>query len=287
MITRMLFGFPNLIDSSSLSGGSWTGGALTKIQTRYLREYAISADLDSASTRFDITLPKSFLIRVLAIPSHNLTVNATYRIQASEASDFSTLVYDSGASYKAAWVSPSTTQVDWEADVDYGLYRPTDLDIGFRPWCLVHAIPAGVQARYWRVLLEDSGNSDGALKIGRVFIGGGFLTDINPAYGASFLVETNTAVDLSSSGHETFRTKEPYRVFRFDLDLASDAYGFSRHMELMLRAGLDKEVLPVLYPDATRDVQRQVFMGRLRRLGAVEMANFQLSSIGYEIKELQ
>lgn len=284
-MSNLIFGFPNLIDAATLSGGSWTGADLTKIQNRYLRDYAISADLDPASTRLDIALAKSYLVRVLAIPSHNLTVNATIRIQASEDSGFGTLAYDSTAI--PAWIAPNSSQVDWEADVDYGLYRPTDADIGFRAWCAVHCMPDGVQARYWRVLIDDGANAEGVVKIGRVFIGGGFVASINPSYGASLSVETATEVDLASSGHESFRRKEPYRVFRFDMGMVSDERAISRHLEMLLRAGIDREVMAVLYPEATRDQQRQAFMGRIRRLGAIDMAHFDLNGIGYEIKELQ
>lgn len=291
-MSRMFFGFPNLIDAAALSGGSWTNGALANIQTRYYRQYAISADLDTSSSRAVIALAKSYRVRVVAIPAgaHNLTANARWRIEASDTPDFSVLVYDSGEI--ACWVSPEDSQADWEAEGDYGLYRPSDADLGFRPWCLAHCIPAGapgegIQARYWRLTFSDGGNPDGVVMLGRVFIGGGFVSEVNFSYGAGLGIETDSAVDLASSGHESFRRKEPYRVLRFQLDHMPQGQAMSRHLEMMQRAGLDREVMAVLDPEAVRDVQHRCFVGRLRRLSAVELASFRRWSTGYEIKEIQ
>lgn len=281
-----IFGFPSLIDAAALSGGSWTNGALTRIQNRYYRQRAISADLDTANTRLDIALPKEYLIRAICLPAgaHNLTVNAELTVQAATVSDFSVLVSNVTA---PVWTSPESDQVDWEADVDYGLYRPTDADIGYRPWAVVRMLPAGIAARYWRLIVSDPANPDGVVQIGRIFIGGGFQLSINPSYGASIGVETGTVTETASSGYEAFRVKEPYRIARFSVDWARDTEAFSRHLEMMLRAGINQEVLFSLYPDAIRDVQRNTFLGRFRRLSPVEIAAFGINAIGYEIKELQ
>lgn len=286
--TRCLFLFPNKIDTAALSGGSWQAGSpLTNIQNRYLRNQAESSDLLTSSTHFDIALEKSYLVRGLVLAGHDLVPDDTYRIHGSEASDFGTLVYDSGATYEAAWRSTETARQDWEADVDYRLYRPQDADISDFSWCVFHPIAAGAQARYWRVLLDATSNPNTSVKIGRVFIGGGFVLPINPAYGASIQWETGTGIDVASSGHETFRQKRPYRVLRFTIDFAPDALAFARHLEMIRRAGVDQEIFVALDPDDANDLQRRCFIGRLRQMGAVEQAMFGFNTVSYEIKELQ
>lgn len=280
-----LFCFPNRIDQSVLSGGDWVL-PLANIQDRMLRHYAISDGLDESATQLDIALDKAVPVRILAVPSHNLTPNAEYRLLASAVSgDYSAPLYDTG--WLPAWPSALDAQAAWEAAGDYRLYRPEDADAADFRWCLTHIPPVPVEARYWRLQLRDPSNAAGEIRIGRLFIGGGFVAARPVSYGGQIGWESDTGVVQATSGVERFDVKDAYRVSRFSFGLVPEAQAFARHFELMRRAGLDREILFVPDPAADgADLTRTAFLGRLRQLNALEQAAFGYRSTAYEIKEL-
>jgi hypothetical protein len=79
-----MIGFPNNIDSSTLSGGSFASGLpLTNTQTRQLKEVARTANTAKTSTFVNIDLGSAKATRVLAVANHNLSLAAKYRVRGS------------------------------------------------------------------------------------------------------------------------------------------------------------------------------------------------------------
>ncbi|MYM37267.1 hypothetical protein GTP38_23350 [Duganella sp. FT94W] len=282
-----MLAFPNRIDQSSLSGGSWVGTLpLANLKNRLLGKVARSTGLALASTRFDIDLGAARVSRVFQLVRHNLSMGARYRLRGSRVADFSTTVYDSGAAFSDVWpeVYPFGT-LEWEDDSWWSRrYAAEEID-GYTPTLTV-VMPANVLAQYWRVEIDDASNPAGYAQIGRVFIGPAWQPTINIIYGASVKWVARSEVQEARSGAEYFDRRVPYRESAFTLSHMEQDEAFSQAFELQRRAGIDMEVVWIHDPDDTVHAIRRQYLGRMRELSAIEYPEFNLNSAAFVHKEI-
>jgi hypothetical protein len=286
MSNNVILLFPNRGDEASLSNGLWQASApIDNLQTRFLRQYARSFDLALSSTKFDIALTRSRAIKGIVLVNHNLTLDAQYRITASDNSGFSGLEYDSG--WLDVWPSLySTLSLSW-SDPNWWSGKPLEEDIEGFTWSLIQIPDTSIQARYWRIEIDDQNNPAGYVQIGRLFMSGQWQPSINYSYGASIVFETNTVIDEAQSGQEFFDRREPYRVLRFALDYLPESEGFPRVLDMQRKAGLDKEIFVIARPDDTENMLRLSFLGRLLEINPLEMVAYGMVGTGYAIKEFK
>jgi hypothetical protein len=181
-MSNMVVGWPIHSDDGTFSGGSWeTDLPLTNLQDELVANVARSTDAATASTVFDVDLGAAQPIFVLALVGHNLSDSATVQIRGDDATSFATATYDSGT------VAAITTA---EAALSWG-----DLTRIY-----VHCIGSAQTARYWRVNVYDTGNSDGYVEIGRAAVCQGWQPTINMDYGAQFGLESYTREILTDGG---------------------------------------------------------------------------------------
>jgi len=278
LTTGMAIGWPNNIDASTLSGGSWsTTLPLSNIQHRLIQRPARSTDVATASTTFDIDLGETIPIQILTLVSHTLSLEATYRITASNVSDFSILEYDS------TWVDVwprRNVDVWWSG-------APSEKDIEGWKWDLPHVLDQQIEARYWRVEMDDTNNTTGYIDIGRVFIGKLFKAAVNASYGASIGYENDTEIqNQPQTGIEFFRPGAAYRTVRFNHDLLQPYEALTVILDMQRRVGSDKEVFFLWdVADLVYRMQRS-FLGRLRKLSALEHPYYNIYQSSFEIKEI-
>jgi hypothetical protein len=280
-----MIGFPNRIDSCTLTGGSWVSTLpRDNIKNRTLGRVARSTNLLTTSTQFTVDMVNTKLVRLFAVVNHNFSLEAKYRLRGSNDATFSTFTYDSA--WQNVWpaVYPSES-VEWESDSWWtGTYSLEDID-GYVP-NLVVVLPQIYQLRYWRLEIDDAANTAGYVQLGRVFLGEAWQPSKNASYGLSLGMETRTDVQESLSGAEYFQYRKPCRVTRFSLDYLSEDEGMANALEMDRRAGIDKEVFWIHDPDDTVHAIRRQFLGRFRQLSPVEFPYFQTNKKAYEIKEL-
>lgn len=288
-MSNMIIGFPNLIDGSTVSGGSWeTTLPITNVKDRRLSKVARSADALTASTQFDIDLSVSRYVRLLCLVKNNFSLDATYRIRGSDVSNFATNTYDSGTLnvWEALY---DTIDLEWEDD-NYWDGKPSQeyltqiretSNLNF-----IHILPSVTPARYWRVEISDTGNSDGYVEIGRVFIASQWQVTNNIMYGASLGYETQTSVDSTLDGTEYFDVRKSYRMFKFELESYNYNEGHSKLLDISRQIGVDKEVFVIPDPDDVVNMTRRAFLGRLNSLSPITYPYFSTNSAGYEVKEI-
>lgn len=286
LTTGMAIGWPNNIDTSTLSGGSWsTTLPLSNIKHRLVQRPSRSSDVTTTSTKFDIDLGSTIPVQLLTLVSHTLSLEATYKITASDVSDFSVLLYDSD--WLDVWprLWPSLT-LEWSAD-NWWSGRPLQKDIEGWQWDLPHVLDQQVDARYWRVEMNDENNTTGYIDIGRVFIGRLFKATINASYGASIGYENDTEIQTApQTGIEFFRPGAAYRTVRFNYDLLQPYEAITIIMDMQRRVGSDKEVFFLWdVADLVYRMQRS-FLGRLRKLSALEHPYYNIYQSSFEIKEI-
>jgi len=105
-------------------------------------------------------------------------------------------------------------------------------------------------------------------------------------WGATFGFENLTTVGGVPGGAEHFNVFDPYRVMNFSIDYLDDTEAFAKALDLMRRAGLDREVFVIPDPDGP-DLLRRSFMGRLRQLSPLEQVALGFHSVSFEVKEIQ
>ncbi len=284
-MANCMLGFPNRVDASALSGGTWVSTLpLTNLQSRIIGKVARSANIAMASTKFDIDLGAGTKIQALCLRNHNISLTGEYRITASNSPAFSALVYDSA--WLDVWpeVYPWGT-LEWEDDNFWTGQYTIEQTQGYTTE-LDHLLPVLKVARYWRFEIKDTLNPAGYVQFGRLFIGPVWQPKMNMSYGASIAWETQTGSGEAIGGTEYFQRRTPYRVCKFSLNWMNQDEAFSRAFELMRRAGIDQEVLFIHDPDDTVHALRRRFLCRLRTLSPIEYPYFNINSAAFELKEL-
>jgi hypothetical protein len=282
-----MMGFPNRIDASTLSSGSWRAALpLANLKTRPLSEVSRSTDATAASTKFDIDLGSSLRVQLVSLVNHNFSLSATWRLRGADVSDFSVLNYDSGASGNAVWSSVHPTlSLDWEAS-NWWTGQYTSEEITGYTAAATHILASKVFARYWRIEIFDTANAAGYVQLGRVFIGQAWQPPVNMLRGSSIGWSTDTQVQKARSGTKYFSRRTPYRTTRFTLDWLSQDEAFSGAFELQRRAGIDQEIMWIQNPDDTLEALRRQYLGTLQQLNPLIYSNPEDHATAFEIEEV-
>lgn len=275
----------NLIDSSVLSGGSWLPALpITNLQDRRLGKVSRSYDASTGSTKFDIDLNATRLIRVVSLVNHNFSLSAQYRIRSSTVADFSSTVDDSG--WIDAWpVVYPFGSLPWGSPSWWGGQISSEVAASYRA-PIVYVLPQSTNARYVRVEIADSTNSVGYVQIGRCFVADAWQPVRNMVYGASLAWENRSEVQESLGGAEFYNNKASPRVVRISFENMSEDEAMSAAFEIQRSIGTTQEVFFVWDPaDSTHSLRRE-FLGRLRTLSPIENPGPNRWRTPFEIKEL-
>lgn len=249
-------GYANQIDLATLSGGNWNASyPLNNIKTRYLYQRARTTNALVGSTALNIDLGSTQDIGTVAVVKHNLTADvATVRVSAASDSGYTSLVYDSG--YITAY--------------DGSDYCVVFDDIG---------------ARYWRIQINDTTNTDGYIEIGRVFIGPTFSAEDNCSWGYSRSIESYSQMVAALGGAEYPEIRPNRRVYRMAWEYLSDAEAV-KLIRIKRTQDITGEVY-FIFDDADSSMaDEDRFLGRLRELSAVEAPYVGIHKAPFEVAEL-
>jgi len=279
-----MLGYPNRADEAVLSGGSWQATLpITHLQNRIQAVVARSTNANTGSTQFAIDLGKARTVDLLALCGHNLNLDATVQVVASETSDFAVLTHDSGT--VTVWPALfSSESLEWEDDNWWSGQLDEETRASY-PANIIHR-PVQVAARYWKVLISDTDNADGYVQIGRLFISPVWQPTVNYDYGASLGFETDTQIEKALGGQEYFDRRVGRRVFRCQLSWLSEQEAYERAWEIQRSLGYDGEVFVMTDPNNTRNENRLAFLARLRQLTAIEHPYYAYHRMSVEISEL-
>lgn len=275
-------GWPNRIGESTLSGGSWLAGLpRANVADPRITKVARSSTDAIADTKILGDLTTSRSLRAFALVNHNLSQAAQVRFRVGTTSGGAE-VYDSG--WIDAW------QMGWDADMleweESGWWEGIADDEYLRaPYAVIHVMPGFYTGRYWSIEIDDTANVDTYVQIGRVFVGGGFVPNINMDFGYLRGWEDLSEITRSDAGAEFALIRPRRRTTRFELSWLTSAEAEYVH-EMQRRLGLTGEVLFV--PDvADADAaQRYGFLGRLRTLGALEYPYINAHKLACELQEI-
>lgn len=118
--TNLALCWPNRIDSATLSGGSWTGAAITNVQTRVYTEVARSATDALADTQFKADLGSQYSARLVALINHNCSTVARWRVRAMGQQSAATNLLLRSNDFGTTWTSGGTITTNTTTDPDGG-----------------------------------------------------------------------------------------------------------------------------------------------------------------------
>ena len=287
-MSNIFLAWQNRTDEGTLSGGSWRSTLpLTNMQNRQVQKVSRTVDTATSSTQFTIDLQSAKAIGVVALVVHNISVTGQVRITGYDTDPLysSSPLYDSGWVNVWPWGVIPDALLEWEDDNFWLGTLSSQARAGYQsPYILKLA---SVQSlRYWKVEISDTGNADGYVQIGRLFMARGWTPSVNYAYGAALGYQDPTPVDTSLSGAEYFDMRSKFRVMNFNLEYVSDTEAYSYALELQRLAGVSGEVLVIPDPDTQTTQPVRSFVGRLRQIGAVTQPQPTAYSVNFEVKEL-
>lgn len=258
-MSNLILGYNNLIDTATLSGGSWLAQLpLTNLQNRLLSKAAWSTNDAAASTLINIDLGSAKAVRAFGAIKTNISGSgATYRLRGSDDNTFATSLYDSGTIAANA--------------------QTPDLIIG---------LSSTITARYWRLEFVDTENVENAVKIGRLFIGPALAPADNYSFGAEIGYQSRTGVQSSLSGVDVFDFRLGRRLFSFAFDWLTAPEAYTQVLELQRICDISGELLLIVDPADTTYNQRRHYLGRLQQLSPIKNPYLTHHQAGFEVLEI-
>lgn len=237
------FCWPNYVDEGALSGGAWSSELPRRhLQTPIFAEVAESADLNPASTQYDVTFSRLRTVALVLLAAHNLSVDARWRVRVFRDAEATNEAWDSG--WRQAWPAVySSSELNWE-DPNFWSGVPFEEDReDFTPLAWVFADAAQVCRRV-RVEIDNPNNPDGAVRIGRAFIANAWQPQYNFNWNIQYGLDIGTEFETADNEDETEYAdpKRPRRTVSLELGHLSEEEGFSQIHAMMRRQGLHKEV---------------------------------------------
>lgn len=187
------------------------------------------------------------VLSAVALLRHNLTSQATWRIQVYSDTAATNLLFDSGT--KPACPGKALGDLYWGID-PFGASLFTDWAYAFSTLWF-----APVAAQALIVTLNDTSNPDAFLQAARLFTGAYIEPANAPSYGLKLAWNESTKQRRTDGGSLRSDPAEPYRTMQVDLEWLDDA-DRAKLLEVGRRVGQRKDIFISLYPDAGGAAER-------------------------------
>lgn len=230
-------------DGGTISGGAWTTGLpLANVRTTQPGEVARTTNALAASTKFVIDMTIGRPVGMFGLVNHNLSGDATVRLQLSNNADGSAPLIDvtiPGREPNVPFGSLPWGEFHWEG-------YASEATPGGAITSYTHSdVPNG---RYILVDITDTGNPDGYVEIGRFMAGLPFTPKYNMGYGAaiSFVDESTKTRSIGGALWCDVKTKHRRLALSFPFMTRNDALG--RMYDLQNNLGTTGELLAIYDP---------------------------------------
>jgi hypothetical protein len=292
--SNCILAYPNRVDSTYYSvaftepsTGAWNPDLpLSNLRDPLLSNVARSDTDDTADTQFVVDLGAPRDIKVISIPSHNLSrTGSTWRARGYSDSGLSALVYDTGTLDVWPIVYPFGSLPFHHPSFWDGKIEP-EVAAGGYPMPIVHVADVAQVAQYWKFEFDDTSNADGYVELSRLVLAPGWQPPVNMQYGAQLGWETDTTFETSLGGVRFHTRRDGRRVARFVLRNIPEDDAMVWPFEMMRELGVDGQVMFVFNPTDTAHLARRSFLATLRRLSPLEFVSFDNMQIAFELEEV-
>lgn len=278
--------YPNRIASATLSSPQAFTSALP-LSNVADRVFARKARTAADTFQINGTFAKFFYLGAVAIVAHNLSTTAKWRVRlyssAGSVGTSNNVVYDSNTVPVWPAIVPQQER-KWELSNFWtGTAEAEDL-AAYTP--LASVITDALLCQGFTIDVSDSGNPDGYLEIGRVFISDVWQPTYTFSFGAQENVISGTTVEQALDGTEYFDVQRGQRTLEFTLQGLSESEARSRALSINRICGTDAELL--FSPNQIDSVYRagQTFVGRLEKTNPLVQVNYDWFEQSYTAKEI-
>lgn len=258
-MSKYILGHNDASLDATYSGGTWrTNLDSSMLNNNYLT--AACKTLDLTGLTLLITLNNVIDAKVLGICNHNLSSSATYRWQCYSDSGRTTEVYDSGV----------ITVYSYNEGISYKT--------------ICDRLDSSVNNTFWKLTITDS-NSDGYIKIGRLFIGEEFELEYNMDYGLTHTISTNdTLSETSDFGVDVLEKRINKRGALFTHTLKTYQNG-NDFFSMQLLSGITEEMIYEFNPD-DKQGGLYTFICRNTKINPLKYPHYNINDMSLSIEEL-
>lgn len=255
-----IFSWSNYVEAATtaLSSNSeaTTMGVTQLADSHLVTRWRSSNVLTSVYIRAD--LGSALPIETVGLFGTNLSASATWRIKLGTTAG-GTEVYDSGT----------------VSALPLGASQPKQA---------IGVLSQVYTARHVEVLLNDSGNANGFIEAGILWIGDGWRPDINISYGWSQGYADESQTSRSRGGQTFVDVRSKYRFQEFALEFMTEAQVHTVMFDIDRTAGVGKNIFFVPAPEGAY-LQAQALLGRMSDLGAVTNPYYNVYGRRFRIEE--
>ena len=291
-MAKVVLGFPDYVMPNpafaavSFYGGSWQASApLSNLADPSFAAVARSTDCTGPNTQIYVDLGLIRDVQVLAVPKHNLTRAATFRMTCyTDSANSANTTLDTGF-IPVYGQTQDFNSSSWGNPSLYDGMIPLE-DISLYPMPILIVPPSSVSCRYWTIQFQDANNPAGYIEVPRVWASAGYQPRINMQYGATLTNEDNSILQQSMGGAEFFDPRPRRRVTRFTLPGLSDGEAMNFAVDIQTRLGITAQMFFVHDPADAANKHRRSFLCRMRSLSPLDYAAFGAASQAFELSEV-
>ncbi|WP_110693283.1 hypothetical protein [Salinicola halophyticus] len=241
---RLVLCWPNYIDQATVSGGDFKPSLpLANVQDRRFAVVAKTNGLEREATQMLVQLDRRRPVAVVALPAHNLSSTAKYRVRLYRTADATDELWDSGE--RDVWpIVYGLNDVIWGNPNFWNRRMDESTRETYTPLLTVFP-PDAVVAQAVRIELYDPRNVTGAITLGRVFISDAWQPEYNMSYGVQYGHNTGTQVTEAKDRARTeyFDDYTPKRTVSFQLEHLDELEAFLSVYRLQRTEDIRGEIL--------------------------------------------
>lgn len=304
-MANCLIAWPNRSDAGMLTGSPWSAALpVTNLQNRFLTNYARTTgvslftpspaipDNSQCSAVINVNFGQGRYVTACALLRHNLSLSAQARLVLWTDATMTIPIYDS--LWQPIWPRYfDTASLRWN-DSNFLFGRLSLDDFGMLPAIWLQMVQdqnngciQPFSAQYASLYIQDQYNAAGFIQIGRLYMAEDWTPVRNMSYGETSLGVTDpTTVDTALDGTEYYELRGKYREAVFTLKYMGNVEGVTQALRMTQNRGVSGDVLYVFDPGNVQLLQQRSFVGRLEKLSPLVYAQYGITSMAFQIKEL-
>jgi hypothetical protein len=278
MPTNMIISSTNYSDAGTVTVDDAVGTLpITNLQDRQIVKIWRNTQ---TTAQIDVDFGQGRIVDFAALIKHTISQTGKIRWRLSNASDFSSTVYDSGLI--DAWpIVEEFGTLPWGV-FSWGGYL--NITVAAQYTISTFAVLSSpVQARYLRIDISDPDNTDGYIQAGRLIAGPAYKPSINYANGVEFEFVDDSRITKSRGGQTFVDEIERFRRIRFELINLPENEMFQNVFNAIDRLrGVAQDILIIPQPDEPTTWITQNIYGRITQTSPI--VNSALTYYGRQIE---
>jgi len=282
MPTNMIISSTNYSDSGTVTVDDAVGTLpITNLQDRQIVKIWRNTQ---TTAQIDVDFGQGRIVDFAALIKHTISQTGKIRWRLSNASDFSSTVYDSGLI--DAWpIVEEFGTLPWGV-FSWGGYL--NITVAAQYTISTFAVLSSpVQARYLRIDISDPDNTDGYIQAGRLIAGPAYKPSINYANGVEFEFVDDSRITKSRGGQTFVDEIERFRRIRFELINLPENEMFQNVFNAIDRLrGVAQDILIIPQPDEPTTWITQNIYGRITQTSPIVNSALTFYGRQIEVEEL-